>query len=132
MLADPQRGRRARVDVPQPLQVVDHAFGRLVAVVRFLLQQMHDDRRQRRRYGRVHRRRRHRHSSQMIMGESQRVAGTERRLTRRQLVQRRAQGVQVGTLIHRPAGPPGLLRRQIRQCSHDPRVVGELRPQLGE
>ena len=75
--------------------------------------------RQRPRYGRVHLRRRHRHPSQMIVGEPQRVAGAERRLTRGQLVQRRAQRVQVGALIHRPAGPPGLLRRQIRQRPDD-------------
>ena len=76
--------------------------------------------------------RRHRHPGQMIMGEPQRVAGAERRPARRQLVQRRAQRVQVGPLIHRPAGAPGLLRRQIRQRPHDLGVVGELRTDLGQ
>ena len=89
-------------------------------------------RRQRPRYGRVHLRRRHRHPRQMIMDEAQRVAGTERRRTRRQLVQRRTQRVQVRPLVHRPAGPPGLLRRQIRQRPDDLGVVGELRAELGQ
>jgi hypothetical protein len=115
-----------------PLQVVKHAIGRLVAIVRFLVQQMHDDLGQRRRHDGVHLRRRHRHPSQMIMGEAQRVAGTERRLARRQLVQRRAERVQVGTLIDRPCGAPGLLRRQVRQCPHDLGVVRELRADLGQ
>ena len=43
-----------RPRVPQPLQVIDQAVGGLVPVVRFLLQQVHDDLRQRRRHGRVH------------------------------------------------------------------------------
>ena len=85
-----------------------------------------------RRHGRVHLRRRHRHPGQVIMDEPQRVPGAERRLARRQLVQRRAQRVQVGPLIHRPAGPPGLLRRQIRQRPDDLGVVGELRADLGQ
>ena len=118
--------------VPQPLQVVEHALGGLVAVVRLLLQQMHDDLGQRPGHGRVHLGRRHRHPRQVIVGEPQRVAGTERRLARRQLVQRRAQRVQIGALIHRPAGTPGLLRRQIRQRPDDLGVVGELGTDLGE
>ncbi len=130
-LADPQpTRRRARADVPQPLQVIDHAVSGLVPVVRFLLQQMHDDRRQRPRHGRVHLRGRHRHSRQVIMDEPQRAPGTERRRPRRQLIQRRAQRVQVRPLIHCPAGSPGLLRRQIRQRPHGLGVMGELRADL--
>jgi hypothetical protein len=66
----------------------------------------------------------------MIMGEPQRVPMTERRLTRRELIQRGAQRIQVGALIHRPAGPPGLLRGHVRQRPHDLRVVGELGTKL--
>jgi hypothetical protein len=84
------------------------------------------------RYRRVHLGRRRRHPGQVIMGEPQRVAGTERRRARGQLIQRRAQRVQVGPLIHRPAGPPGLLRRQVRQRPGDPGVMRELRADLGE
>jgi hypothetical protein len=64
--------------------------------------------------------------------EPQGVAGAERRLTRRQLVERRAHRVQVGTLIHRPACTPGLLGRQVRQRPHDLAVVRELGTNLGE
>ena len=85
-LADSQRSRPSPVGVPQPLQVIDHAVGGLVAVVRLLLQQMHDDRRQRSGYVPVHLRGRHRHPGQMIVREPQRVTGPERRLSRRQLV----------------------------------------------
>ena len=51
---------------------------------------------------------RHRDPGQVIVDQPQRVPGAERRLARGQLVQHRAQRVQVGPLIHRPAGPPGL------------------------
>ena len=51
----------------------------------------------------------------MIMGEPQRIPGTERWLTRRQLIQRRSQRVQIGTLVHRTSGTPGLLGREIRK-----------------
>ena len=85
-----------------------------------------------RRHGRVHLRRRHRHPRQVIVDEPQRVAGAERRRARGQLVQRRAQRVQVGALVHRPAGAPGLLRRQVRQRPHDLAVVRELGTDLGE
>jgi hypothetical protein len=50
--------------------------------------------------GRVHLRGRHRHPGQMIMSKSQWVAGAERRRAGGQLVQRRPQRVQVGTLVH--------------------------------
>ena len=129
MLADPQRPRWG---VPQPLQVIEHTFGGLVAMVGFLFQEMHDDVGQRLWYGAVHFRRRHRHPRQVIMGEPQRIAGTERRAARSQLVQRRTQRVQVGTLIHRPRGPPGLLGGQIGQRPHDLDVVGELGTNLGQ
>ena len=55
----------------------------------------------------------------MIMGQPQRIPGTERRLTRRQLIQRRPQRVQIRTLIHRPARTPSLLRREILQRPDD-------------
>ena len=64
------------------------------------------------------------------MGEAERVPGTERRPAGSELVERGAQRVQVGPLIHRPAGAPGLLRREIRQRPHQLAVVGELRAHL--
>ena len=76
--------------------------------------------------------RRHRHPGQEIMGQPQRVPGAERRPAGGELIQRRAQRVQVGPLIHRPAGPPGLLRRQVRQRPGDLAVRGELRADLRE
>jgi hypothetical protein len=111
---------------------MEQAVGGLVAVVRFLLQQVQDDRGQHHRYGRVHLRRRHRDPGQMIMDEAQRVAGAEGRRPRRQLVQSGAQRVQVRALVHRPAGAPGLLRRQVGHRADDLGVVGEFRADLGE
>ena len=126
-LADPQRARfGARTAVAQPLQVVDHALRSLVAVVRLFLEQVHDDRGERFGHGRVDLRRWHRHPCQVVVGEPQGVAEAERRRTGGQLVQRRPQGVEVGALIHRPAGAPGLLRCQVRQRPQDLVVVGEL------
>ena len=78
----------------------------------------------------VHLGRCRRHPGQMVMREPQRVAGAERRISGGQLVQRRAERVQVGPLV-RPGGAPGLLRRQIRQRPHDLVVMGELRTDLG-
>jgi hypothetical protein len=133
VLADADRSRRrTHLNLPHPFQVVNHAVGGLVAVVRFLLQQMQDDLRQRPRYRRVHLRRRCWHPRQVIVGEAQRVPGAERRFPRGQLVQRRAQRVEVGPLVHRPAGAPGLLRCEIGQRPHDLGVVGELWADLGE
>jgi hypothetical protein len=66
------------------------------------------------------------------MGNPQRVPGAEGGLARGQLVQRCAQRVQVGALIHRPAGPPGGLRRQVRQRPGDLGMVGELGADLGD
>ena len=66
------------------------------------------------------------------MDQSQRVSGAKRRLTRRQLVQRRPQRVQIRPLIHRPARTPRLLRRHIRQRPHDLGVMGELGTNLGQ
>ena len=44
LLADLQCGHaRPRLVLPQPFQVMDQAVSRLVAVIRLLLQQMHDD-----------------------------------------------------------------------------------------
>ena len=63
---------------------------------------------------RVHLGRRHRHPGQVIMASRSGSPVPERRRPGRQLIQHRAQRVQVGPLIHRPAGPPGGLRRQIR------------------
>jgi len=76
--------------------------------------------------------RRHRDPGQVIVDQPQRIPGAERRLAGGQLVQRRAQRVQVGPLIHRPAGPPGRLRRQVRQRPGDLGMMRELRPDLGE
>ena len=64
----------------QPLQVMDHAVRRLVPVVRFLLQQMQDDLRQRFRYVRIDVGRRGRQPGQVIVDEAQRVTDAERRL----------------------------------------------------
>ena len=133
MLADPEHSRcRVCLRVAHPLQVINQAVRGLVPVVRFLLQQVHDDLGQRRRQGLVRLGRRHRDPGQVIVDEPQRVPGAERRLARGQLVQHRAQRVQVGPLIHRPAGPPGLLRRQVRQRPRDLGMVRELRADLGE
>ena len=66
------------------------------------------------------------------MDEPQRVPGAERGPARGQLIQHRAQRVQVGPLIRRPAGPPGRLRRQVRQRPGDLGMVRELRAELGE
>ena len=66
------------------------------------------------------------------MDERQRVVGTERRRARRQFVERRAQRVEVGPVVDRSAGAPGLLGRQVRQRPHDLAGVGERRPDLGQ
>ncbi len=118
--------------VPRPLQVVDHAVGRLVPVVRLLLQQMHDDARQRCRDRWVHVCRWCRHPGQVVMDQPQRVSGSEWRRARRQLIQCRAQRVQIRPLIHRVTGPAGLLWRQIRQRPNDFGVMRELRAHFGE
>jgi hypothetical protein len=65
------------------------------------------------------------------MDKPQRVPGAEGRRARGQLVQRRAKRVQVGPLVHRAAGPPGLLRRHVRQRPHDLGMMRELGPDLG-
>ena len=137
MLANADRSRRrsrrpACLGVPHLLQVIQHPVGALVPVVRLLLQQVRDDRRQDRRDRRVHLHRRDRHPRQVIVGQPQRVPGPERRRARGQLVQRRAERVQVGPLIHRPAGPPGRLRCQVRQRPGDLAVVSELRADLAQ
>ena len=126
------RADRPWLSVPQPLQVVEHALRRLVPAVRLLLEQMHDDLRQRAWDGRVRLRRGHRHARQVIVDQSQRIAGAERRLTRGQLVERRAQRVEVGALIDRPSRAARLLRREIRQRPHDLAVMRELGADLGE
>ena len=123
-------GRTLR-GVAQLLQVVRQAVGGLVPTVRLLLQQMQDDLGQWSGYGRIHLLRRHRHPRQMVVQQPQRVPRAERRRPRGQLVQRRAHRVQIGALVHRPTGAPGLLRRQIRQGPHDLTGRGELRPDLG-
>ena len=66
----------------------------------------------------------------MVMGEPQRVAGTEGRSARRQLVQRRPQGIEIRTLIDRARGAARLLRREVRQGTHDLVVGRELRTNL--
>jgi hypothetical protein len=126
MLAWPDQ----RLTVAHPDQVVDQPIGSLVSVVRFLLQQMHDDCRQVGRHRWVDDVGCRGYKSQLIMNEPDRVARPERRLTRGEFVQGRSQRVQIRPLVHRPPHPPGLLRRQIRQRPNDLGVVGELRPQL--
>ena len=91
---------------------------------------MKDDLRQRRGYGWVHLGRRHRHPSQVIVDEPQGVARTERRRPGRQFVQRCTQRVEIGALVHRPAGAPGGLGREVRQRPHDLRRVGDPRAHL--
>ena len=66
------------------------------------------------------------------MGEPQRVPGPERRPAGGQLIQHRAQRVQIGPLIHRPGRPPGGLRRQVRQRPGDLGVMGEPGADLGQ
>jgi hypothetical protein len=117
---------------PQLLEVVQQALGRLVTAVGLLLQQVHDDLGQRRWHRGVHRGRGRRHPRHVVVGQPQWVAGAERRRPGRQLVQRRAQRVQVGALVDGPAGAAGLLRGQVRQRAHDLGVMGELRADLGQ
>ena len=66
------------------------------------------------------------------MSEPQRIPGPERRPAGGQLIQHRAQRVQIGPLIHRPGRPPGGLRRQVRQRPHDLGMVGEPGADLGQ
>ena len=132
-LTDPERsvccaGRGAA----HRLEIVDQPVRGLVAVLRLFLQQVHDDLGDRRWDRRVHLCRRHRHAREVIVNEAQRIAGAERRLPGGELVQRRAQRVQVRALIHRPTGPSGLLRRQIGQRPDDLAVVGEVGTHLGQ
>jgi Mn-containing catalase len=130
-LADTDRRRgRSGLHAPDRLQVIDQPVGALVAAVRFLLQQVQDDRRQRLRDRRIQLRRRPWHPGQMGMHQAQRVPGAERWRAGRQLVEGGTQRVQVGTMIHRPAGTPGLLRCQIGQRPHDLGVMAELRAHL--
>ena len=128
----PMRERSAGRGGAHRLQIVDQPVRGLVAVLRLLLQQVHDDLGDGRGDRRVHRCRRHRHARQVIVDEPQRVAGAERRRAGGELVERRAQRVQVGALIHRPSGPPGLLRRQIGKRPDDLAVVRVLGTHLGQ
>ena len=64
------------------------------------------------------------------MGKPQGVPGAERRRPGRQLVQHRAQRVQVGSLIHWAARPPSGLRCQVRQRACNPGEMGKLRADL--
>ena len=128
--ADARRSRRRHAGLAKLRKVVDHAVGRLVAIVGLLFQQMHDDRRQHLGHRCIDLARGCRHPRQVIMRKPQRIARTERRLTGGQLVQCRAQRIQIGALIHRPTGTPRLLGRQIRQRAHNLAVVAELRTNL--
>ena len=66
------------------------------------------------------------------MDQAQRVADAEWRPAGRQLVQRRAQRVQVGAVIHWSARPAGLLRGEVRQRPVDPGLSHELETKLGQ
>ena len=68
--------------------------------------------------------RRGRHPGQVIVDEPQRVAGPERRRAGGQLVQGRAQRVQVGALVDRAAGAAGLLRAPDTAASRRSRCGG--------
>jgi len=108
-------------------EIVRQPVGALVTVVRLLLQQPHDDRRQAGRHRRVHGRRRSRHPGEMVMQDPQRVARPERRRPGSQLVQRRPERVQVSPLVDRPASPASQLRREIGQRADDLAVGREPR-----
>ncbi len=118
--------------VTQPQQVMDETVGALVPLVRFLRQQPQHDVRQQPWHQGVHLGRWHRHAGQVVVGQPQRVTGPERRPAGQRLVQRGTEPVQVRTVVDRPGGAPGLLRRQIRQRAHDLVLVSEGRPFLGE
>ncbi|MDT4995395.1 MAG: hypothetical protein QOH97_5287 [Actinoplanes sp.] len=68
----------------------------------------------------------------MIMNQPQRIIRPERRCPGRQLVQRRTHGVEISSMIHRPARSPRLLRRQILQRPRDQTRMQETRPLLGK
>ena len=116
----------------QPRDVVGQPRGALIPPIGLLLEQAHDD------VGETLRKREielgggDRNRGEVVVDQLQRVAVTERRLAGRQLVQRRAKGIEVGALIHRSAGATRLLRRHVRQRAGDLALVRESWPLLGE
>ena len=81
----------------------------LIPTIRFLLEQSHDHVGKRRRYRRIFDRRCDGDAQEMIAHDVERVAGAERRAAGRDLVERRAERIQVGALVDRTRRAAGLL-----------------------
>ncbi len=98
--------------------------------MRVFLQQPHDDLGQLGRQPGISLRRCQRHLGQGVVHHLQRIAHRERRHPGCELVERRAQPVQVGPVVHRHPGPPGLLGRKVGQGPDDLAGMGEPRELL--
>ncbi|MNX87506.1 hypothetical protein D3C86_1194370 [compost metagenome] len=100
-------------------QVVLQPDGGLVALLGRLGEQLHDDARNRRRYGFLPRARRHRHLGDVAVYPLHRVRGGERQRAGQHLVERDAERVEVAARIDRPVHPPGLLGCHVGQRAGD-------------
>jgi hypothetical protein len=121
-----------RVAGAEPVEIVGEPLAGLVALFRLLGEEPHDDVRQDFREVRVQLGGRDRDPGQVIMHERERVGiAAERRRPGRQLVQRGAECVEIRTMVDRPAGPPGLLGREIGQRAGETVLPYGREPVLG-
>ena len=95
------------------LQVPEQAVGALVAVFGRFGEELHDDVGQRFGNGGVDLERRRRPDGEMAVDQLHGVGGGERRPPGEGLVERGAEGVEVGAVIDRPVHPPGLLGGEV-------------------
>jgi hypothetical protein len=93
-----------------PLEVTCEAECAAIAVFRGLGQQLHDDGRERRRQRRLADQRRDRFTRDVTVDHRRWIGRLERWRAGEQLIQGRAERVEVGAVIDGAAGAPGLLR----------------------
>ncbi len=109
----------ARERLGQAFEIVQQPLRALIALLRRLGEQPHHDVRERPRHARIDDRGRHGFAHQVVAHQIERIGLVEGGTARGELVQRRAERIEVGALIHRAAGAARLLGSEVHEGADD-------------